>query len=717
MNMKNKSLAFLATILFCSWGANAQTTEAEPEYNKSLQDVVVSSSKSDLSLKKIPQKVEIITKEDIKQIPVTNVADLLKTLANVDLIQYPGANATVGIRGFKPSGTLRSYTLLLIDGKPAGTANIATIPTAFVERVEVVKGPYSVLYGSDAMGGIVNIITKKVDNNTNTSVQVGYGEFERSDINATLNIKPLDNLGFAFGFSRSVQGEDYRIGKRNLINDVNYEKHLLAESSYGDKMGATKYSINNYAAKMQYDINDVWNLGITSLYSTSPEIQTPGNYWHSYGEQKVKFKRANFMFDLVRSSYNNTLTISPYYSSDQRDTYTTLAEDAYVIFSKATHEDGLKISDLQKWDNFSLVGGIDVDRLAVIGKNYSAKDVLKAPYTPDYNILSTSAYIQGNYEYEGLLLNAGLRYNFTRFGVEKNTFLKNKASNRYYNNLAPSLGLRYDIIPEVSIHASAGVGYYIPDAYQVSGNYETSGSYGKKYRGNPNLKAETSNSVDGGVSFYKDNWFTADVTYFYTLYKNKIVEETKTDAQTSDKYVTYTNAPEAKMHGIEIALSLDVLKAMGGYTDTSLSLYANYTHMFYNKYQEPKKNNALVDLLYVRKDLANFGVKFDYDNMFGARINGRFIGNRLENNWFTYGNTRPWDAASNYTQGGYVATDNIVKHPKHLIFDVSAYYNVSKVIKLGVTASNLLDENYSEKDGYNMPGRCIMGTLSFNISE
>ena len=65
-----------------------------------------------------------------------------------------------------------------------------------------------------------------------------------------------------------------------------------------------------------------------------------------------------------------------------------------------------------------------------------------------------------------------------------------------------------------------------------------------------------------------------------------------------------------------------------------------------------------------------------------------------------------------YTKGGYTESDQILRHPSSLIFDAYAYYTIGGKFRVGITASNLLDENYTEKDGYNMPGRSVMGNIS-----
>ena len=72
----------------------------------------------------------------IKSIPSENLAEILKRTTNLDIIQYPGLSATIGMRGFSPSAHSRSYTLLLINGKPAGTTNLATISTDNIEQID-----------------------------------------------------------------------------------------------------------------------------------------------------------------------------------------------------------------------------------------------------------------------------------------------------------------------------------------------------------------------------------------------------------------------------------------------------------------------------------------------------------------------------------------------------------------------------------------------------
>jgi len=158
----------------------------------------------------------------------------------------------------------------------------------------------------------------------------------------------------------------------------------------------------------------------------------------------------------------------------------------------------------------------------------------------------------------------------------------------------------------------------------------------------------------------------------------------------------YVNANEANMNGLEVAASYD-FGAMKEY-NYSLRLYANYTHLFDTKLK--MKGADELDMRYVREKSGNFGIEFDNLKGFYTRLNARYSGHRYEDNWYTWYSVRP------------TVTDGVLKHPDFMTFDYSANYTIKEKYTIGVSVANLLDENYTEKDGYNMPGRAI--TMKFN---
>jgi outer membrane receptor protein involved in Fe transport len=127
------------------------------------------------------------------------------------------------------------------------------------------------------------------------------------------------------------------------------------------------------------------------------------------------------------------------------------------------------------------------------------------------------------------------------------------------------------------------------------------------------------------------------------------------------------------------------------------------------------RNDSIVsrDLLYARKSNALFGIYYDNLKGFSTRIHARYMGSRLEKDNFS--KLRPELTSEDYyTEGGYTAADKILKHPKHLILDYSVAYGI-KNYRFGIAISNLFNENYTEKDGYNMPGRMLMANLNYSF--
>lgn len=145
----------------CAWPVLAVDDDGET--------MVVTASSVEQNLKDAPASISVITQEDLQRKPVQNLKDVLKEVPGVQLTNEGDNRKGVSIRGLDSS-----YTLILVDGKRVNSRNavfrhndfdLNWIPVDSIERIEVVRGPMSSLYGSDALGGVVNIITKKLARN------------------------------------------------------------------------------------------------------------------------------------------------------------------------------------------------------------------------------------------------------------------------------------------------------------------------------------------------------------------------------------------------------------------------------------------------------------------------------------------------------------------------------------------------------------------------
>lgn len=689
----------------------------DPVSSYDLDEVVVQGSRLGLTLKSNPQKVEVIDLKQTPAFPNESAIDLLKRMVNIDVIEYPGNSAKIGLRGFPASAHQRTYTLILIDGVPAGTNNLTMIPTEMIDRIEVVKGANSVQYGSDAMGGLVNIITKKPQLGTTGKVSVGAGSWKQMNVNGYITSRVGGNTSFNLGFSHRSVGQDYRIGSNNILSKSELTKNILDKHSYGDIMEHTKNSSDHFTMGIRSYISSDVELRGRIAYTIADGVELPGNLWHTYGMSSSDNKHLHSSLDLKWTSGANTLTVTPYFASYSDFSYKGVEPKTSDFISNKSFgkQYGLKMSDMYRWRGFTFMGGADFDVNDVKSQNFENSLKMVAPYRPDNRLMAPSAFAQIAYQYDDkFFANAGVRYTYSMFAVDANELLGTEKKSEAYSIVTPTVGLKYFIIPSLNIHASYGNAFFAPDAYQVAGKYKTSYS---SYVGNPNLKPERSHTVDAGIQFVNNDYINADVTYFYTLHQNLIVEEKMEDGKTK----TFVNADAGKMSGLEFNLSTNLLSLFDVY-GPKLELYGNFTYMLLNNVT---KGEVTKDRLYIRKATGNFGLHFSsYENRFGLRLNARYIGSRLENDWLS----NQWNSETNsmetfrpikpedyYVGGGYEAKDKVLKHPQSLVFDLSSSFRLNSGITLGVTASNLFDENYTEKDGYNMPGRSLMGSISYTF--
>ena len=168
----------------------AETNSTSNVPTTTLSTIVVSAAGFEQDIKNAPASISVVTKEDIEKKNATSIADLLADVPGIDVRNGVGKTAglNVSMRGMKAEDTL-----ILIDGRRQTTATDNIMPNGFseastsfmpplsaIERIEVIRGPMSTLYGSDAMGGVINIITKKVSDVWNGNVTVSGNVMDSS---------------------------------------------------------------------------------------------------------------------------------------------------------------------------------------------------------------------------------------------------------------------------------------------------------------------------------------------------------------------------------------------------------------------------------------------------------------------------------------------------------------------------------------------------------
>ena len=139
-------------------------------------------------------------------------------------MQYSGVLSGIGIRGFRPqTGGINKRSLLLIDGRPSGVTNLATLLVDSVERIEVLKGAASAVYGSSAMGGVVNVITRQSRGKIGGSARVDGGSFGASELGGRIGGNATRHIDFDLSGSTFDQRDDFRMGNGVVRPSTSYE--------------------------------------------------------------------------------------------------------------------------------------------------------------------------------------------------------------------------------------------------------------------------------------------------------------------------------------------------------------------------------------------------------------------------------------------------------------------------------------------------------------
>jgi vitamin B12 transporter len=723
-HLKNSFILFSALAVTPAFAQEQQAKDSLKTLR--INEVVVTGTRFETDRNKLPQKIEVITQEDIQLTPAQEFTDLLKKNSSVDIIQYPGLLSGVGIRGFRPQiSGINQRALLLVDGRPAGTTNLSTISPSNIERIEVLKGPASALYGSQAMGGVINVITKKSSGQIQTSVFAEYGSFSSLKTGAATGGNITDRLDFDLAFQLFDRNEDIRLGKGNLFrNALNGDTYTIfmkdgttekKEDKRGDgeRRDYTKLSYTTGNLRLGYKLSENWRIDIRGERFLARNVESPSDISYGNASSSTKdIERAKGEASISGVLRNHAISATAYLAEEGTSNNTLVASGKptvpYRSFMSGATWKGLQVKDIISFSKHTLSLGIDHNNASYQSRAFKADASERAPYNPNYSLVSTAFYAQGLFNLLGekLVITPGARFDMITYDVKAtpllNAYTPGKETNPF---ISPSLGMQYQITAPLKVHATVGRAFVTPDAYNVAGYSETVNK--KKAavtHGNPDLKNESSITWDAGLRYQKPSLgITADITYFSTSVKDRITRQTTNPATTEltangdtiKSYTTFINANRGEISGLEYGLGYD-LGALNDYR-YSLRLFANATSNF-----EAKEITVNKDGLETSKDIYNvsrlttsYGVEYNNLKGFTTRLSGRYVGHRKD---------------TDFTDPSYPQ----IEYPAFMVLDLAASYTYARQHTLTLFVNNLTDENYYEKRGFNMPGRNI--ALRYSIT-
>lgn len=709
--------------------AQAQTAAPRADSTRSkthdLNEVVVVATRTETRLAKLPQKIDVISRKDLELTPAHDLTDVLKKTASVNVIQYPSLLSGVGIRGFRPQFSgLNQRTLLLLDGRPAGATNLSTISLNNVERIEVLKGPASALYGSQAMGGVLNVITRKSTGPIRTNLFVEAGSF--TTIQAGLNSGGtlVGKLDYDVSFSYFDRAKEYRIGQDNLLRDLlgydtatrNYTDQPSAEiddrRSDGETRPNTRFSYYTGTLRLGYQLSEKLRVDVRGEQFLADDVESPGDITNGNADATSKdLGRYGGEVSLTGTFGPHQPSLRAYTSEENVDGSTRFTNFLPIVpFRSAAANNsfrGVQLKDTWTLGPHALTVGLDYYSSATKARRYTSAGLEVAPTSPNYAIVSTAAFAQANLRFlqEKLIVQPGLRYDQIAFDVRATplltTFQPGKVTTPF---VSPSLGAVYQLTKPLRVKATVGRAFVTPDAFNVAGNSEVRSTVGaapagtgrvNTTLGNPDLRNENSLSWDAGLGLnLPQAGLSADLTYFSTNVRDRItrvVTQVNQRLPNNDLLVstaTYQNANDSQIRGLEAEVAYDF-----GWVRQyaySVRVFANSTTLLTAEESLRAADGSTIvrDVTNVNKYGVNYGLEYDNYKWLRTRLTGRYAGGRKDTD-FT-------DAANPE-----------IEYANYMILDFVVACTLQDRHTLSLQVSNLTDENYYEKRGYNLPGRAF----------
>jgi vitamin B12 transporter len=518
----------MALCLPCTLAAAANQSPAEEELNQ----VIVVANRTPVAASKVGNSVTVLDEEKIVESQAAIVSDLLATTPGITVARNggPGTLTAVRIRGAESD-----QTLVLIDGvqvnDPSSTGggfDFGNLLVGDIGRIEVLRGSQSTLYGSQAIGGVVNIVTREPEGKLSANLQGEYGSENTTLLRGGVGGK-FDRVSFRVAAAR-------------------YDTDGV--SAYDAGTETDPFRNTTFAGRFGYEFTPDISLDLRAYYADGKahyDGYPPPNYVFAdegdYGTTETLVGYAGVNFALVGGALRNRIGYQ--YNSTDRGTF---LDDGTTVFDNGSYKG--------KTNRFEYQGTWTISDAwqAVFGLQREDSET-KSSSAPSFaDVKQDSAYLQLQAGLApGLTLTAGTRYD------DHDTFGS-------HNSL--QLAAAWALDSGTVLRASWGEGFKAPSLYQLYSPYA-----------NPSLKPESSKSWDAGIEQgFLEGRAVIGATYFNRRSTNLISFSSCPtplneicSAPGHDSYGYYTNTAKARAKGFELVAEVKPVDA--------LTLAANYTHM------------------------------------------------------------------------------------------------------------------------------------------
>lgn len=502
----------------------------ETEHSTELEPIVVTATRTPHGLKNTPVITNVITRSEIEATGAENLGEVLENTAGI-IIDRDGHGDGVQLQGLDSE-----YILILVDGEPqigriAGKLDMARLGVENVERIEIVKGATSSLFGNAALAGVINIITRQSSSPFSFQVSQSIEQYDTYDSRGTLGL----NQGNFNGLLTL---------STNRRNPIDFDESDLTTTIHG-------YANFTGTARTEYHMTSSTNLILSGQYFTQEQdgiSEFGSNVFDQLGEIVNYSGRIG-----IEKAFGNENLKSNSSSSLKAILYATRYDDESTVIDRDTGEissSNLNIQDLirgefqfdtllLKRNQITLGGEITFENLQSQRIDGGERD-----------ILTNSLFIQNEFRpTSDLAFVIGGRFdNHSEFGL----------------HFSPKLSSLYRLTENIRVRGSYGQGFRAPDFKNLYLNF-TNVTSGYQVLGNPSLVPESSHNWNLGIEYKVFDSLLARIHAYRNDLFNLIEAERIGDSVLGGSKFEYQNVSEAYTEGVDAEV---VIGSFGGVTST-----------------------------------------------------------------------------------------------------------------------------------------------------
>ena len=618
----------------CAVAQNAMSADRLDEYIDSISrhfnlgEVVVTGTRTPKFLKDTPIQTRVITSREIEKTDATNIQDLLQQeLPGVEFSYAMNQQTHLNFSGFGGQGVLFLIDGERLAGETMDDVDFTRLNMDNVERIEIVKGAASALYGSNATGGVINIITKKTDKPWTLNV------------NGRLARHNEQRYGASFGLNGKRLGNMFTV---NYTDVDNFDVHSAADPV--TRIISTVYGDRTLNLKDQLVWSPSRNVEIGGrvgyfFRQTTRTAEQPERYRDFSGGLRIDWTLSDH--DMLQANY------------------------AFDQYDKSDYQKLRKL-DIRDYSNVR-----NTFRL-LYNHTFGSGDILTAgaDFMHDYlfntNLDNTERkqdsfdfFMQYDWRISQKLEAVGaVRYDYFSDGGE--------------SRLTPKLNLCYKPVRNLSLRAGYGMGFRAPTLKEKYYDFDMAGIW--IVEGNAALKSEISHNLNLSAEYVKGH-YNLTASAYYNKVENKLATGAPYFRTPSDKlpYLPYTNLDGYSVYGGEIGVQAR--------WDNGMS--ARFTYAYTKEELPTDKQGNAVNNQYIPARRHSLNVRYDYDRQFSARygisagISGRLLSGTENEEYRNY-----YDVSQGTVR---------VSYPAYTMWKLSLVQRIGKAVKLTTALDNLFN--------------------------